>query len=246
MTVASQTAGTDFRIGDVAGRAFSISLANFPFFFAITFVVALPNLLFLLNQSQPGNVAAAGIGWRLAVSLIAVMILSQIGQAIIVFGAFQQLRGLPLRPGEALQRALARFFPLIGLAILYSLGIALGTMLLIVPGVILLVMWAVVVPVCVLEGLGPVASMGRSRELTKGHRWQIFGLLLVLMVVSVVGNKLVGLSLAPADFVAAALGSVVWAAVWAIYWHCLLIMVYHDLRIAKEAISTEQIAAVFN
>jgi hypothetical protein len=244
MTVAAPHVGTDFRVGDVLSRGFAICMANFPFFFAITFVVSLPNLLFLLNQ-DPLNPAAT-FGWRFGVSIALVMILSQLGQAVILFGAFQQLRGQPLRPGEAFSRALARFFPLLGLAILYGLGIMLGSMLLVVPGLILLVMWAVAVPVCVVEGLGPVASLGRSRELTKGHRWKIFGLLALLLIVSAVGNKLVGLILSPVGIMAAALGTVIWAALLGAFWHCVIIMAYHDLRVAKEGVSTEQIASVFD
>ena len=242
MTVAAPGAGGQFRIGDVASRAFSIAVANFPFFFVITLVMSLPNLLFLLNQPAPGELP----GWSFVIALALVVVLSQIGQAVILFGAFQQLRGQPLQPGAAFERAFARFFPLLGLAILYGLAIMLGMMLLLVPGFILLVMWAVVVPVCVVEGLGPTRSMGRSRDLTKGYRWPIFGLLLILLIVSFVGNKVVALILAPTGVAGAAIGTIVWSALWAVYWDCLLIMMYHDLRVAKEGASTDQIASVFD
>ncbi len=46
---------------------------------------------------------------------------------------------------------------------------------LLVPGFILLIMWFVAIPVCVVEQRGSWASMQRSAELTKGHRWKISG-----------------------------------------------------------------------
>ena len=153
MTVATMDAGGDFRIGSVVNRAWGILSANFLFFFAVTFIVALPNLLFLMGQTQP-----PAFRWGLVIAVFAGLILNTIGQAIILFGAFQQLRGQSVQTGEALQRALARFLPLIGLAILYSLGIAIGFVLLVVPGFILLVRWAVVVPACIV----PQARRDRS------------------------------------------------------------------------------------
>jgi hypothetical protein len=44
-------------------------------------------------------------------------------------------------------------------------------------------MWMVALPACVVEGLGPIKSLGRSANLTKGHRWKILGIFLVLNVV---------------------------------------------------------------
>jgi len=44
------------------------------------------------------------------------------------------------------------------------------------------VIWFLAVPVCVLERLGPFRSMERSRMLTKGGRWLILGIALLLIV----------------------------------------------------------------
>ncbi len=45
----------------------------------------------------------------------------------------------------------------------------------------------VAVPVCVIEKQGVIASLSRSRALTKGYRWQIFGLFLLVMVIGFIG-----------------------------------------------------------
>jgi MFS family permease len=81
--------------------------------------------------------------------------------------------------------------PLIGAGILAGIGIAIGFVLLIVPGLYLLTIWAVLVPVIVLERTGVFPSFGRSRQLVKGHGWQVFGVLVVLFLLFLVIRVLV-------------------------------------------------------
>jgi hypothetical protein len=246
MTYASPAAGGEFRIGNVLNRAVEICAANFPFFFVITLIVALPNLFLTMNVNPNAPPQLGTLLPLLLTSLVLGLVLNTFGEAIILYGAFQRLRGSPLNVGEAIQRALARFLPLLGLGLLYGLAIMFGMMLLIVPGFILLVMWAVVVPACIVEGLGPIESMSRSAGLTKGHRWQIFGIIILIGIVNLVGSKVLGLILGPAGVTVASIGNLIWTAVWAAYWNCVLIMIYHDLRVAKEGLDTQQIAAVFD
>jgi hypothetical protein len=102
------------------------------------------------------------------------------------------------------------FWPLVVVSILFGLALAVGFILLIIPGLILMVIWSVVAPVTVLERPGPFAAFGRSRELVRGNGWQVFGVIvLVFLTVAV-------LSLA-AGLIASGLGSLGHALVqWAI------------------------------
>lgn len=72
--------------------------------------------------------------------------------------------------------------PLFVAALLASIGITIGFLLLIVPGLILLSWWAVVAPVVVIERRGPVAALGRSRELVRGNAWRVLGVVLVAAI----------------------------------------------------------------
>jgi hypothetical protein len=253
MAIASINAVADFRVGRVLIRAWQILAANFFFFFIVTIIVALPMAVLEIDLRSPGFGWSAELGrssptfgWSFAIAFILGSILHTIGQAVLLFGAFQSLRGDQVRPIEALRRALSRFFPLAGLGILSTLGVGVGTILLVVPGLILAVMWAVVVPVCVVERLGPTASMSRSFDLTRGHRWKLSGIMIPLLAVQEIGRRLVPFLLAPAGLVVMSLGVVLWAALWIAYWNCVLIMTYHDLRVAKEGVDTAQIAAIFD
>jgi hypothetical protein len=76
--------------------------------------------------------------------------------------------------------------PLIGAGILAGIGVAIGFILIIVPGLFLLTIWAVVAPSIVAERKGVFEAFGRSRELVKGHGWQVFGVIVVLFLLQLV------------------------------------------------------------
>ncbi|MGP0088592.1 MAG: hypothetical protein ACLPKB_01310 [Xanthobacteraceae bacterium] len=237
---------SDLAVGRVLSRAWIVFTNNFVIFFITALVISLPGLL-IESANAPGAAAnPSSVLWKIGVGFPLALILNTIGEAVIVFGAFQDLRGQPVRLGEALQKGLARFFPILGLAVVSSLGIAIGILLVVVPGVILAIMWSVALPVCVLEQLGPISSLGRSSALTKGYRWKIFGMVLLLVIANFLGSFVVGLVLAPVSFMTVAIGGLVWTALWTAYYNSVLVMIYHDLRVSKEGVDVEQIAAVFD
>jgi len=241
----------ELRVGHVFSSAWDIFSANFARFFAIGLVVALPNLLLLMTVPTETNAfgttpAPAALGWRVFIGLAIMMVLNLMSQAVILYIAFQYLRGQQVSMGEALQRGLARFLPILGLVILFGLGIWVGFLLLIIPGIMLMVRWSVAVPACVLEGTGPVASLGRSAALTKGHRWKIFGIFLLIWIASLVVATLLGLIANQFGRMANLFANFFWTGLWAAYFNSVLVMVYHDLRVAKEGVDVDQIAAVFD
>lgn len=72
---------------------------------------------------------------------------------------------------------------LMGVSVLFAIGVAIGFVLFIIPGLILLTLWAVVAPVTVLERPGVFAAFGRSRELVRGNGWAVFGVIFVVYVI---------------------------------------------------------------
>lgn len=85
--------------------------------------------------------------------------------------------------GDLMRSVLPVLGPLIGAAILSGLGIGGGFILLIVPGLILLTMWAVIAPVIVVEHRGVFDAFGRSRQLVKGQGWPVFGSVVVAYLI---------------------------------------------------------------
>jgi hypothetical protein len=85
-------------------------------------------------------------------------------------------------PGQLLKAAAPVLGQLILVGIAASIAIVIGLFALVVPGLILVTIWAVFVPVIVLERTPGLGSLGRSRELVRGNGWQVFGVLFVLFV----------------------------------------------------------------
>ena len=77
-----------------------------------------------------------------------------------------------------MRAASGRFAAAIGAVLLYAVGVAIGFIALIVPGIWLLVRWAFAAQAAVVDGLGPVDALRRSAELVKDHWWRTFGMLL--------------------------------------------------------------------
>lgn len=67
-------------------------------------------------------------------------------------------------------------------SILFGLGVAIGLILLIVPGLFLLTIWSVTAPVVVLERTGVFDAFARSRELVRGNGWPVLAVILVVFV----------------------------------------------------------------
>jgi len=85
--------------------------------------------------------------------------------------------------GRTFRRAARRLLPLLGASVLAGLGLALGFVLFLVPGLVLMVWWSLLVPAVVLEGHGPRAALRRSRELVRGHGVKVFTTMVISAVI---------------------------------------------------------------
>jgi hypothetical protein len=90
--------------------------------------------------------------------------------------------------GELIRSALPVVLPLIGAGLLSGIAIGIGTVLLIVPGLILLTIWAVIAPVIVVERSGVFAAFGRSRALVHGNGWRVFGAVVAAYLIAIGGG----------------------------------------------------------
>jgi hypothetical protein len=104
--------------------------------------------------------------------------------------------------GELMRSVAPVVAPLLGAGILSGLGIVGGFVLLIVPGLYLLTIWAVIAPVIVIERKGVFESFGRSRQLVRDNGWPVLGTvvsayLITLAAAFVFGAIAIGISDGP-------------------------------------------------
>jgi Membrane domain of glycerophosphoryl diester phosphodiesterase len=84
--------------------------------------------------------------------------------------------------GELYRSSGSRLGSMLAVSILMGIGVGIGLVLLIVPGVLLAIRWAVATPVVMLEGLGARAAMRRSQQLVSGHLKDVFRVLMNISV----------------------------------------------------------------
>jgi hypothetical protein len=97
--------------------------------------------------------------------------------------------------GETYRAAVPFILPVAGASILAAIGIAIGFVLLIVPGLILLTFWCLIVPCIVIGGAGVFASFGQSMRTVRGHAWNVFGTLILVFLIYIALGIVVGLIL---------------------------------------------------
>lgn len=120
--------------------------------------------------------------------------------------------------------------------LLAGLGIALGLVLLIVPGLILLTWWIVIIPVIVLEERSAGEAFSRSRELVRGHGWNVFGVIVLTILLVIAFQIVLSLLLIPlSDWLRSFVSNLVSGTVVTPFIVLVWTTLYYRLRAAEEA-----------
>ncbi|MGH2451546.1 MAG: hypothetical protein ACRDGE_09805 [Candidatus Limnocylindria bacterium] len=188
------------RVGEVIGEAWDAYKEHFthlvPIAFVVYVLIALLTLLLVILLGVAGAfvgffIGIAGVFWLQGALVIAIEDVRD-GRA-------------DLSLGETLSRVRPKLNTLTLAGILAALGVGLGLLLLIVPGLILWTWWLVIVPVIMFEGTGVTAAFGRSRELVRGHGWSVFGVLVLTILILIAVDVVFGVVAAGFDNVVIAL-----------------------------------------
>ena len=102
-------------------------------------------------------------------------VISPIYTAGIIHAVAERGRGRRVGYREAIAVGLRTWGRLLAARFVAGLFILLGLVAFVVPGVVLLVRYALLSPVVVLEGETGPGARRRSAELARGRRWQIVG-----------------------------------------------------------------------
>lgn len=190
-------------IGKVLDAGFSMYRAVFKAILPLSFVVAIvagaPQILPYLFGGNPQDLSGASLG-TFAVGFLVWLALYM----ALYAGWIKSMDGLarggaPLAAGAAFSAGLPKVLPLLGGSLLFVLVVAVGCLLLLIPGIILMFSLMFFTYLVVLEDKGVVDSLKTSHGLVWGNWWRTVAILtvggLIYMVVFVVVLGLAGVVL---------------------------------------------------
>lgn len=255
-------------LGELLDRTFHLYRRHFVVFVGI---MALPQLLVLalqLAQPDAGPPAAtpgetlAQLGqmflWLMVTFAVAIVVGSAAQGATVVAVSDLHL-GRPTGIRQAYGVIWRRLPVLCVLAVLFGLAVAVGTLLFIIPGVLVALAWALLVPVTVIEKTGIGETMTRSSFLTRGFRGRIFVTFALYVVLSMVITGIWQIPVFMATLAAIQAGTPGELPTWArllapiggfvtqsLAGPLLTIamsLIYYDLRVRKEGFDLEHMMA---
>lgn len=251
-----------FGVGRVIARTFSVWRRHVVVFSLMSLASSLPLLVMAFGSGMPvpgitaPNANPLGAGatptgmppgfWQ---AYLVTMLLYVVEAGAMTHGVIHHLAGKRVSLGAMVAAGLRRFVPLLLVGALCYLMLAVGLVLLVVPGVYLACALAVAVPAVVVERPGILGAVKRSFALTKGKRFAILAVFLVMFVVVFLVSAFAGFVLpALTSPFAPAAGALLGFGVNVVFGTLLWVapgVVYHDLRVAKEGVATAQLAAIF-
>lgn len=243
-------------LGEILDRTFSLYRRYFLLFIGIAglpqiVVFAFTVVQVTLQQNSPRQFGISGSLGNVVLSLcvFAVAVLAYLySQGGTVLAVSDLYLGRQVTIAEALSRVRTHLGFLFGVIVLNGLAVVVGLILLVVPGVYVACRLLTCVPVALIEEKGPMESLKRSWELTKGFAGRSFVIILLYLIIAILASLLV---LAPLGFgmqAAAKSGGSLW--IWLVLTQAAQRMVnilvqpillistailYYDLRVRKEA-----------
>lgn len=158
----------------VVSRIWEIYRHQFPLLFGIAVAIYAIQFVAFVFLSTASALPLAALFWALSVLYQGMVV--KLVQDVLQDGRRDHSLAQLLHSVEPV------FWRLLAVSLLFGIGVGLGFVLLIVPGLILMVIWSVVAPVMVLERPGVFAAFARSRELVRGNGWGVFGVFVIVFL----------------------------------------------------------------
>ena len=259
-----------FELGDVFGRAMRalgkhfvpLSLIAIPLVFLPNLVVSVLPYIGLGESVDFVEVLSAQFSLPALIATGIVLIVGAIiAPAAMVFLLVRAFNGDTVSAMESLRVGLSRFWVLIGVGVLMGLAMMLAAVLLIFPALILYSGWFVVSAIVVMERRGVTGSLSRSWELSNGHKWLIFVIIIATFVVSGVLAALATLFLAEpysmdmetgeftiasqGELIALGVANAVAATLGTLFSSALIASAYRELRVVKDGADASAIWDIF-
>jgi len=150
----------------------------------LAFVIYLGAAVVAALLGLAGNVGAF-LSW------IASMFAAFLLQASLVKAVQDEREGRrEMTIADTVNAAMPFLVPVAIVSIVAGIAIAIGLILLLVPGLWLMTIWAVIIPVIIIERSGAFESFGRSQDLVRGRGWHVFFTLVLVYIIQLIAGLL--------------------------------------------------------
>jgi hypothetical protein len=249
-------------IGDILSAAFTIYKEKWQQFFVIVAIVAIPLSViqyFLEDQlaspatihidQATGQVTTTGgssFGTFLAGSLLLALVgvlIYEIMAGALTRAAAGSVVGVTIDAESSYRYGLARLGSILLIGILTGLAVGIGFIFLVIPGLFLLVKFAVSIPALVVENKRGTQAMSRSFQLTGGHFWHVAGTVLLAAIITGIVSGILTAPFSSSGWFIRAIGASIAQIVTAPFTALVAVLVYLDLRARKESLSSDGLRA---
>lgn len=210
--------GPRLSLGNLLSASWATFSKNLGLLFSAFLIASLPGQIALVTFLSSDPVGQAALKYLLFLFAVE-MPIYQMAHAVVLLRVISDLQGRPASLCASIAQGLSAFPRLLLTTLLLVLGMLIGLVLLVIPGVIWFLGQFVVVPACVMERTGPIRSLSRSWALTHGHRLTLLALLTIYIAVAYITtaalNEVLATAPVPVVFVLSLFHSALWGALFA-------------------------------
>jgi hypothetical protein len=183
-------------LGEVLDRTFTLYKQNFwlfagivaiPYLIVVVFSVVYSSMLAIpatrgtmVTPTMAGEMLGQALMTLVLYSLVYLMVFAS-AQAATVVAVSDLYLGRPAGLAQSYARVRGRIFTVLVVMVLIFAMVGVGTLLFIIPGILVMCRTAVAVPAATLEDTGAGGALSRSFQLTKGSSAQIFAVYVLLI-----------------------------------------------------------------
>jgi len=250
-------------IGEIFARALDLYGKHWARLMAITAIVTVPITLLqyylfdVIRADLPGHEELERLGiegvpstfWRATAASAVLGIVSIFIYQVLVGAVARSAAGITLGRdlgiGDAYRFGYARLWSILLVGVLVGLAVLAGFVLLVIPGFFVMTRLFASVPTLVVEGKKGRQALRRSWSLVEGHGWRVFGVILLVGLISGLVSSVFAITTDQGWFtqaVAAALGGVVTGPFVAI----VGMLTYLDLRTRKQPLTLPDLQQEFD
>lgn len=253
MAIDASRLNRPFGVGAVTGATFALFFGRFAFYVSLALLTFIPAIAALLlapgyGEALYGSDAEAGAATLIAAAIS--MFCGSLLAALATYAVVMEVKGERVGFGQTIAAAAPRIGAVIVASFIVVIVVAFFLLLLIIPGLIAATILWVVIPIVVVERSGPFTSINRSASLTKGKRWSIFGIILILTIIGIAAEVLLQLLIGPVFHGVGMSTIFLWVAfVVDILFQTLFAVAaaysYFHLKVLKEGAQVDELAKVF-